>query len=212
MRTATVDRGIVAEMLLYDSPVSGNCYKVRLLFAHLGLPYERRAVDVADRSNRPQLLGGLNPALRIPTLVLDDGRALAESGAILWYFGEGTRFLPEDRYERAQVLQWMFFEQYDHEPALAVVRFWLAYSGRPEAFADRLEERRAAGYRALDAMERHLDDREYFVGAAMTLADIALYAYTHVADEGGFELARYGAIRSWLDRIAAEPGHVPIEA
>ena len=199
-------------MLLYDSPVSGNCYKVRLLFAHLGLPYERRAVDVADRSNRPQLLGGLNPALRIPTLVLDDGRALAESGAILWYFGEGTRFLPEDRYERAQVLQWMFFEQYDHEPALAVVRFWLAYSGRPEAFADRLEERRAAGYRALDAMERHLDDREYFVGAAMTLADIALYAYTHVADEGGFELARYGAIRSWLDRIAAEPGHVPIEA
>src|ERR671916_858324 len=145
-------------MLLYDSPVSGNCYKVRLLLAHLGLPYERRAVDVVDRSNRPELLGALNPPLRVPTLVLDDGRPLAESNAILWYFGEGTRFVPEDRYARAQVLQWMFFEQYDHEPAIAVVRFWVAYSGRPEAFADRLGERRRAGYRALKAMERHLEE------------------------------------------------------
>ena len=120
-------------LLLYDSPVSGNCYKVRLLLAHLGIEYERQTVDVVDRSDRPELLGGLNPALRVPTLVLDDGRALAESGAILWYFGEGTRFVPKDRYERAQVLQWMFFEQYDHEPAIAVARFWLAYSGQPEA-------------------------------------------------------------------------------
>jgi glutathione S-transferase len=141
-------------VLLYDSPVSGNCYKVRLLLAHLGIPYERRTVDVVDRSNRPELLGGLNPALRVPTLILNDDRPLAESGAILWYFGDGTRFVPEDRYERAQVLQWMFFEQYDHEPAIAVLRFWLSDSGRPEAFADRVEERRAAGYRALDAMER----------------------------------------------------------
>ena len=141
-------------MLLYDSPVSGNCFKVRLLLAHLGIPFERRTVDVADRSNRPELLGGLNPALRVPTLVLDDGRALAESGAILWYFGEGTRFVPADPYERAQVLQWMFFEQYDHEPAIAVVRFWLAYSGRPDDFAERVPERMAAGYRALDALEQ----------------------------------------------------------
>lgn len=199
-------------MLLYDSPVSGNCYKVRLLLAHLGLPYERRTVDVVDRSNRPEVLGGLNPALRVPTLVLDDGRPLAESGAILWYFGEGTRFVPDDRYERAQVLQWMFFEQYDHEPAIAVVRFWVAYSGRPEAFADRLEERRAAGHRALAAMERHLDGRDWLVGEAMTLADVALYAYTHVADEGGFDLDLYPRIGRWLDRVAAEPGHVPIDA
>jgi glutathione S-transferase len=199
-------------LVLYDSPVSGNCYKVRLLLAHLGLPYERRAMDVVDRSNRPEVLGGLNPSLRVPTIVLDDGRPLGESNAILWYFGEGTRFVPEDRYERAQVLQWMFFEQYDHEPALAVVRFWLAYSGRPEAFADRLEERTAAGYRALDAMERHLEGREYLVGEGMTLADVALYAYTHVAEEGNFELGRYPAIRAWLDRLAAEPGHVTIEA
>jgi glutathione S-transferase len=198
-------------VLLYNSPVSGNCYKVRLLLAHLGIPYELRTVDVVDRSNRPELLGGLNPALRVPTLVLDDGRPLAESGAILWYFGEGTRFVPDDPYARAQVLQWMFFEQYDHEPALAVVRFWLAYSGRPEAFADRIEERRAAGYRALDAMESHLDGRELLVGESLTIADIALYAYTHVAHEGGFELDGYPAVRAWLARVAAEPGHVPID-
>jgi glutathione S-transferase len=199
-------------VLLYDSPVSGNCYKVRLLLAHLGIPYERRAMDVVDRSNREDVLGGLNPALRVPTLVLDDGRPLAESGAILWYLGEGTRFVPSDRYQRAQVLQWMFFEQYDHEPAIAVVRFWLAYSGRPEAFADRLEERTAAGHRALAAMERHLEGREYLVGDGMTLADIALYAYTHVAGEGGFDLGGYPAIRRWLDRVATEPGHVRIGA
>ena len=198
--------------VLYDSPVSGNCYKVRLLLAHLGVPYERREVDVVDRSDRPQLLGELNPALRVPTLVLEDGRPLAESNAILWYFGDGTRFVPSDRYERAQVLQWKFFEQYDHEPALAVVRFWLAYSGEPERYADRVESRCAAGYRALDAMERHLEGRSWLVGSGMSLADISLYAYTHVAHEGGFELGRYAAIRTWLDRVAAEPGHVPIDA
>jgi glutathione S-transferase len=199
-------------VLLYNSAVSGNCYKVRLLLAHLGIAYETREVDVVDRTNRPELLGGLNPALRVPTLVLDDGRALGESGAILWYFGEATRFVPEDRYERAQVLQWMFFEQYDHEPAIAVVRFWVAYSGRPEAFADRLEERTKAGHRALAAMERHLEGREWLVGESMTLADIALYAYTHVAPEGGFDLEPYPSVRAWLDRVAAEPGHVTIES
>ena len=198
-------------MLLYNSQISGNCYKVRLLLAHLGIPFEREEVDVVDRSKRPELLGGKNPALRVPTLVLDDGRALGESGAILWYFGEGTRFVPADRYERAQVLQWMFFEQYDHEPAIAVVRFLVAYSGQ-EPDGAFVEQRTKAGYRALDALERHLADRAWLVGSGMTLADIALYGYTHVADEGGFELERYPAIRAWLDRVAAEPGHVPIDA
>jgi glutathione S-transferase len=198
-------------MLLYNSPVSGNCYKVRLLLAHLGLPYEVRTLDVVDRSNRPEVLGGLNPALRVPTLVLDDGRPLGESGAILWYLGEGTRFVPDDPYERAQVLQWMFFEQYDHEPAIAVARFWLAYSGRPEEFAERLPERQAAGHRALAAMERHLEGRLFLVGERMTLADIALYAYTHVAPEGGVDLDAYPSVRAWLGRVAAEPGHVAID-
>jgi glutathione S-transferase len=200
-------------VLLYDSPVSGNCYKVRLLFAHLGIAYERRELSVADRSNRPEVLGGLNPALRVPTLVLDDGRTLAESGAIIWYFAEGTSFIPDDPFERAQVLQWMFFEQYDHEPSIAVVRFWLAYSGRPASdFADRIEERTSAGYRALEAMQGHLAaGREWFVGAGPTLADIVLYAYTHVADEGGFDLGRFPAVQAWLERVSAMPGHVPID-
>ena len=199
-------------MLLYDNAISGNCYKVRLLLAHLGLPYERLELDVVDRSNRSEVLGGLNPSLRVPTILLDDGRAIGESGAILSYFGEGTRFVPADRYDRAQMLQWMFFEQYDHEPAIAVVRFWLHYSGVPAGFEDRFEEKTAGGYRALGAMERHLEGHEWFAGGAYSLADIALYAYTHVAHEGDFELERFPAIRAWLDRVAAVPGHVPIDA
>ncbi|HEY4347006.1 MAG TPA: glutathione S-transferase family protein [Gaiellaceae bacterium] len=199
-------------LVLYENAVSGNCYKVRLLLAHLGVPVERRPLDVVDRSNRADVLGGMNPALRVPTIVLADGRPLAESGAILWYFAEGTRFVPEDRYERARMLQWMFFEQYDHEPSIAVVRFWVAFSGRPEAFADRLDERTAAGYRALAAMEQHIGGREFFVGDGPTLADIVLYAYTHVAGEGGFDLSGFSGIRAWLDRVAAMPGHIPIDA
>jgi glutathione S-transferase len=198
-------------MLLYNSQVSGNCYKVRLLFAHLGLDYERREVDVVDRSNRAELLGDLNPALRVPTLVLDDGRPLAESNAILVYFAEGTPYLPEDRYERAQVLQWLFFEQYSHEPFIAVVRFWVAYSGAPPPEA-KIEAKRRGGYAALDAMERHLAERTFLVGEGLTVADMSLYAYTHVAGEGGFDLTPYGAIRAWLDRVAGQPGHTPITA
>jgi glutathione S-transferase len=200
-------------MILYDSPVSGNCYKVRLLLAHLGISYERRALDVVDRSNRREVLGDLNPSLRVPTLVLDDGRPLGESNAILWYFGEDTRFVPEDRYARAQVLQWMFYEQYELEPALAVVRFWVAYSGRPAGLlAERREELTNAGYRVLGTLNRHLEGRTFLVGDTLTLADISLYAYTHVAHEGGFDLAEYPAVRGWLARVASVPGHVEIGA
>jgi glutathione S-transferase len=198
-------------MFLYDSAVSGNCYKVRLLLAHLGLEFERREVDVVHREGRRELLGELNPALRVPTLVLDDGRALAESGAILNYFAQGTPYLPEERFERAQVLQWMFFEQYSHEPNIAVVRFWVAFSADPPAGTE-IEARRRGGYAALDAMEGHLADRSFLVGGRYTIADIALYAYTHVAHEGGFELSGYPAIGAWLERVAAQPGHIPITA
>jgi glutathione S-transferase len=198
-------------VLLYNSQVSGNCYKVRLLLAHLGLDYERREMDVVDRSNRLEVLGDLNPALRVPTLVLDDGRPLAESNAILFYFAQGTPYLPEDGYELAQVLQWLFFEQYSHEPNIAVVRFWVAYSGAPPA-DDEVEAKRRAGYAALDAMERHLAQRAFHVGERYTIADLSLYAYTHVATEGGFDLTRYPATRAWLDRVAEQPGHVPITA
>jgi glutathione S-transferase len=199
-------------MLLYDSPVSGNCYKVRLLLAHLGLSYERQTVDVIDRSNRRELLGHLNPGLTVPTLVLDDGRALGESGAILWFFGEDTRFVPDDPYERAQVLQWMFFEQYQLEPTIAVVRFWAAYSGRPEEFEPERPAKLKAGERALRRLGGHLDGRSFVVGDSFTLADIALYGYAHVAEEGGFSLEPYPAVRAWLERVASQPGHVPIDA
>jgi glutathione S-transferase len=197
-------------MLLYDSAISGNCYKVRLLFSLLGIEYERREVDVIDRSNRAELLGDLNPGLRVPTLVLDDGRPLAESDAILVYFAEGTEYLPEDRYERAQVLQWMFFEQYSHEPNIAVLRFW-AHAGIEPNPRDALAKFNG-GFAALEAMERHLSGREFFVGEAPTVADLALYAYTHVADEGGFEMSRFTAISTWLERITTLPGYVPIDA
>jgi len=200
-------------MLLYNSPVSGNCYKVRLLLAHLGLEYETVDVSVVDRSNRAELLGGLNPALRVPTLVLDDGRPLGESNAILWFLGEGTQYVPEDPYERAQVLQWQFFEQYSHEPHIAVARFWLAHSGKPEEFDDARRARASkGGYAALDAMERHLSQRGFLVDECYSVADISLYAYTHVAHEGEFDLAKYAAIRAWLDRVRAQPGHVTIDA
>jgi glutathione S-transferase len=199
-------------MLLYNSAVSGNCYKVRLVLAHLGLEYQTVDVSVVDRSNRRELLGDLNPGLRVPTIVLDDGRPLAESNAILWYFGDGTRYVPEDQYERAQVLQWQFFEQYSHEPNIAVARFWKMYSGQPERFERQRDRLLAGGYAALDAMERHLDGRDFFVGSAYSLADISLYGYTHVAHEGDFDLEPYPAIRAWLARVSAQPGHVPIDA
>jgi glutathione S-transferase len=199
-------------MLLYDSPISGNCYKLRLLLAHLGIPYERHSLDVIDRSDRPELIGHLNPALRVPTIVFDDGRALAESNAIIWYLADGTPWIPEDAFERAQVLQWQFFEQYDHEPTIAVARFMLSVSGEPERYAAELPTKQAGGYRALDAMERHLQGRAYLVGDSPTLADISLYGYTHVADEAGLDLSGYPAIRAWLDKIAALPGHVTIDA
>jgi glutathione S-transferase len=199
-------------VLLYNSSVSGNCYKVRLLLAHLGLEYETVDVSVVDRSNRAELLGDLNPGLRVPTLVLDDGRPLAESNAILWYFADGTQYLPDDPYERAQVLQWCFFEQYSHEPFIAVVRFWLTYSGSPERFADEVPTKMQGGYAALDAMERHLTGRHFLVGDGYSIADVSLYAYTHVAHEGGFELEAHPAIRAWLGRVAAQPGHVAIDA
>jgi glutathione S-transferase len=201
----------ISGVLLYDSQDSGNCYKVRLLFAHLGVRYERREVDVVDRSNRRELLGELNPALRVPTLVLDDGRPLAESNAILCYFADGTPYLPDDRYHRAQVLQWLFFEQYSHEPNIAVVRFWVTHSEAPPGDAE-VEARRRAGYLALDAMERHLSKHAFHFGERFTIADISLYAYTHVAAEGEFDLARYPAIQAWLNRVVEQPGHIPMTA
>jgi glutathione S-transferase len=157
-----------------------------------------------------EVLGELNPGLRVPTLVLDDGDALAESNAIMFYFAEGTPYLPEDRLERARALQWLFFEQYSHEPYIAVARFWATVGVTPsDAVA---AAKRRGGEAALAAMERHLQGRQFLVADRYTIADIALYAYTHVAPEGGFELEPYPAIEGWLNRVAAQPGHISITA
>jgi glutathione S-transferase len=199
------------QVTLYDNPFSGNCYKVRLLLHLLGVEYERREMSVVDYSDRIEVLGGLSPSLNLPTVVLEDGRPLAESNAILCYFAEGTEYLPDDPYERAQVLQWMFFEQYKHEPGIAVVRFWVAMSPEPPP-EEEIEARRRDGRVALKIMERHLRERSYFVGDRFTIADIALYAYTHVAPEGGFDLEPLPAVREWLERVAAQPGVIPMSA
>jgi len=199
-------------MRLYNSQLSGNCWKARQILALRGIEYERVEVDVFDRSKRPEILGGKNPALRVPTLELDDGEHLAESNAILWYLADGSEYVPTHPLERARVLQWMFFEQYELEPAIAVARFWIALLGEQEKYAAELESKWRGGNRALAALDGHLDGREWLVGDGFTIADISLYAYTHVADEGGFDLAQYPHVQGWIGRVASAPGYVPLEA
>src|SRR5262245_11532650 len=183
---------------------SGNGYKVRLLLHQLAVPYERIELDITKGATRTPEFLAINRNGRIPTLVLDDGTALPESDAILFYLAEGTPLLPADRLGRAQALRWMFFEQYSHEPYIAVVRFW-HHLGIAEQKGAELQERRKRGYDALDVMEQHLAKHEWFVARAYTIADIALYAYTHVAHEGGFDLAGYPGVRAWLERVREQP-------
>jgi glutathione S-transferase len=194
---------------LYDFLESGNGYKVRLLLHQLGIPFERVELDITQGATRTEAFLAKNPNGRIPLLELEDGSCLAESNAIQWYLAEGTPFLPADRLDRARVLQWMFFEQYSHEPYIAVVRFWM-HQGIAETKGAELEERRRRGYQALDVMETHLARNDFFVANRYTIADIALYAYTHVAHEGGFELGARRAVRAWLERVRAQPRHIEI--
>ncbi|MDY0882016.1 glutathione S-transferase family protein [Dongia soli] len=195
---------------LYDSAISGNAYKVRLMLHKLGLPCERIEMNVDDGSTRQAEFLARNPVGQVPVLQLPDGTYLAQSNAILVYLAEGTDLWPSDRLERARALQWMFFEQYNHEPTIAVVRHWVAHLGKTVDSEPLLPAKIAAGYRALDVMENHLTGRDFFVGESFTIADIALYAYSHVADEGGFDLTAYPAVRGWLDRVAVQPRHIAI--
>jgi len=194
---------------LYDFHESGNGYKVRLLLAWLARPVERIELDILKGETRTPKFLELNPNGRIPLLVLEDGRALAESNAILYWLAQGTSYWPEDPYLRAQVLQWMFFEQYSHEPYVATVRFW-TFAGQLDAHAAELPERRRRGEAALDVMEGHLASRDFFVGEQPSIADVALYAYTHVAHEGGFDVSGRPGLRAWLARVAAQPRTVAI--
>ena len=194
---------------LYDFLESGNGYKVRLLLHQLDIPYQRIELDITRGETRTPDFLARNRNGRIPTLELEDGTALAESNAIQFYLAEGTPFLPAGRIERAQVLQWMFFEQYSHEPYIAVVRFW-CHTGEAEKRPDEVAARRQRGYDALAVMEDHLHHRDFFAAGRYTIADIALYAYTHVAHEGGFDLAPYTAVNAWLARVRSQPRHIPI--
>lgn len=196
---------------IYGMSDSGNCYKPRLLMAKLGKPFEHVEVSSHDGSTRSPDYVAKNPNGMVPLLELDDGRRLAESNAILLYLGEGTRFVPQDAYERGLAYQWLFFEQYSHEPYIAVRRALLTFPNRKaEATPDRLAQTLARGNKALGVMEKHLAENPFFAGGALSVADIALYAYTHVAGEGGFDLDRYPAVQAWLERVEADPGHVPI--
>jgi glutathione S-transferase len=196
---------------LHDNLTSGNGFKVRLLLAQLGLPYQRIEYDIDRRETRTPEFLRKNPNGRIPVLELEDGTFLPESDAIIWYLAEGTRFLPDDRRLRAEVLQWMFFEQYNHEPNIATVRYWITHAVPVTPLIElSMPAKRAQGAAALGVMETHLAGRTFFVGERYTIADIALYAYTHVAGEGGFDLAPYENERAWLARVAAQPGYVPI--
>ena len=199
-------------MHLFDNLDSGNGYKVRLLLAQLGRRYDWTDLDLdAGATRKPEFLQR-NPNGRIPTLELDDGTNLAESGAILWYLAEGSAFVPGDRLGRAQVLQWMFFEQYSHEPYVATPRYIVKHLPVDHARRAELPSRLATGRAALGVMEQHLQSRRFFVAERYTIADIALYAYTHVAHEGGHDLSSYASVRAWLARVAAEPGHIGIDA
>jgi glutathione S-transferase len=195
---------------VYGMSTSGNRYKVRLLLEQLQQAYEWIEIDVRTGLTREPEFLGRNPNGRVPTLEYEPGKFLAESDAILVYLAEGSAFWPQQRLQRAQALQWMFFEQYSHEPYVATPRFikkhMPAESPRHAELSKRLEQGRAA----LAVMEAHLAMRRYFVAERYTIADIALYAYTHVADEGGLELGPYPHVRAWLARAAAEPGHVPL--
>jgi glutathione S-transferase len=199
-------------MHLFDNLDSGNGYKVRLLLAQLGIDYRWTDLDIdAGATRTPEFLAR-NPNGRIPTLELDDGTNLAESNAILWYLAEGTQFVPGDRLGRAQVLQWMFFEQYSHEPYVATPRYIVKHLPVDHLRRLELPERLAKGRAALAVMEAHLATRKFFVAERYSIADIALYAYTHVAHEGGHDLGRYPRVRAWLERVNGEPRHVGIYA
>lgn len=200
-------------LILHEDPRSGNCFKIRLTAALLGLQVERKQYDIMKGETRtPEFLATVNSNGRIPVLQVGD-RFLPESNAACWYLAEGSELVPAHRFERADMLRWMFFEQYNHEPNIATLRFWLYFVGEAnltEIQRMQLPTKRAAGEAALELMDEHLATHDWFVGTSLSLADVALYAYTHVAEAGGFRLEDYPRVCAWLSRVAALPGYAPM--
>lgn len=192
------------DYVVYGMAASGNCHKVKMALEHLRLPYQWREIDTVKGETRTPSFLVMNPNGKVPVLAIDENTFLPESNAILWYLAEGTSLVPSDRLARAHVLQWMFFEQYSHETAIAVARYLRAFLKRNTD--PRLPDLEKRGYAALGVMDRHLAEHQYFAGDRLSIADLALYAYTHKADEGGFDLTPYPAVGAWLTRVAAAPG------
>ncbi len=197
---------------LYEYASSGNCYKIRLLLNQLGIPYQRVPVDILKGESRTAEFLAMNPVGKTPVLEIQPGQYLSESNAIIYYIADGTDFLPIDRWERAQVVQWLFFEQYSHEPNIATVRFWMTIANIAEQKREAIAQKQELGYAALRVMEQHLERHKYFVNDRYSIADIALYAYTHVAAAGGFDLNQFPSILAWFDRIIDRPNHLIISA
>ncbi|MGJ5676186.1 MAG: glutathione S-transferase family protein [Nostochopsis sp.] len=196
---------------LYDFLLSGNGYKIRLLLSQIGMPFERVEVNILkDETRTPEFLSK-NPNGKIPVLEVKPGKYLAESNAILVYLSEGTEFLPYDRFSRAQVMQWLFFEEFSLKPFIAPLRFWISVLGKAEEYKEAIEQRCESGYTALKVMENHLQSHNFFVGERYTIADIALFAYTHIADEGKFDLKQFPAIQAWIERVKMQPRFISIK-
>ena len=196
---------------LYDFLPSGNGYKIRLLLTQLKIPFERIEIDILKRESRTPEFLAKNPNGRIPVLELPSGQFLAESNAILFYLSQDSPYFSKDPLEAAQIMQWLFFEQYSHEPYIATSRFWISCLAKPDEYREQLNQKREPGYAALQVMENHLSRRDFFVGERYTIADIGLFAYTHVAHEGGFDLTGFPAIQAWIDRVQSQPNHINIQ-
>jgi len=197
---------------VYGDMQSGNCYKIALLFSNLGIAFDWKPVSVVDGDTRTDQFLVLNPAAQIPVLVLDDGEVLTQSNAVLNYFADGTALMPATKLARARVLEWQFYEQYNHEPTIAVRRFIKKFLNLPASRKAEYDSKEEGAYRALAVMEKHLARQPYLVGDVYSIADISLYAYTHVADEGDVDLARFPSIIAWLDRVREQPGYIGMDA
>lgn len=194
----------------YGMSSSGNCYKVKLALTQLARPFEWVEIDSINGGTRTKSFLAMNPNGKVPVLEIEPGVFLPESNAILFYLAEGTHLMPSDHLERARVMEWLFWEQYSHEPYIAVARKILHFLGKPADQAALYDSCVVKGKAALDLMETHLKSRNFFAGEAYSIADISLYAYTHVAEDGGFKLSSYPAIRAWLARVEATPGFMPM--
>lgn len=197
---------------LHEYASSGNCYKIRLLLTQLGIPFQRIQVDILRGESRTEDFLQKNPNGRIPVLEISRDQFLAESNAILYYLSAGTPFFPQDKWAQAQVMQWLFFEQYSHEPYIATSRFWITILGKSEEYREALKQKSDGGYAALGVMEKHLENHSFLVGEQYSIADIALFAYTHVADEGGFDLSSFPAILAWIERVKSQPKYISINS